>query len=244
MFAWGQSDIGRARKENQDSFAYSVSDAKKLAFAVVCDGMGGAAAGNIASQLALEKFTESIRNADYKNITNEQLFDLLESATGASNKAVHEYSEENPHLRGMGTTLVAVVASQTKTAVINIGDSRAYKINSEGISKITRDHSLVEDMVRLGEITEEQAQAHPGKNLITRAVGTDSSVSGDVFFPEMKKGEFILLCSDGLSNLVSEQEILYEVMHGGDNSDCCERLIDIANDRGGFDNITVVLIAF
>jgi len=143
----------------------------------------------------------------------------------------------------MGTTLVAVVATQTKTAVINIGDSRAYRINSEGIEKITRDHSLVEDMVRMGELTEEQAQEHPGKNLITRAVGTDVSVTGDVFFPDMKRGEYILLCSDGLSNLVSEQEMLYEVMYG-ENSDCCRRLIDIANDRGGYDNITVVLLAF
>ena len=244
MFAWGQSDIGKARRDNQDSFAYSVSDAKKLAFAVVCDGMGGAAAGNIASRMALEEFTECIRNADYnKNVSNEQLCNLLEDAVNAANTVVHNRAEEIPELHGMGTTLVASVVLQNKVAVINIGDSRAYKINADGITKITRDHSLVEDMVRLGELTEEQAQEHPGKNLITRAIGTDSTVSGDVFFPEIKQGEYILLCSDGLSNLVSDQEILYEVMYG-DNSDCCSRLIDIANDRGGFDNITVVLLAF
>ncbi len=243
MFAWGQSDIGRARKDNQDSFAYSVSDAKKLAFAVVCDGMGGAAAGNLASQLALEEFTECIRGADYKNLSNEQLCTLLETAVSAANKAVNDRARSERELHGMGTTLVGVVASQTKTAVINIGDSRAYKINSDGITKITRDHSLVEDMVRMGELTEQQAQEHPGKNLITRAVGTDSSVTGDVFFPEIKQGDYILLCSDGLSNLVTEQEILYEVMYG-ENSDCCSRLIDIANDRGGYDNITVILLKF
>lgn len=243
MFAWGQSDIGKARRDNQDSFAYSVSDTKKLAFAVVCDGMGGAAAGNIASRLALEKFTECIRNASYKNITNEQLCNLLEDSVNQANEAVHNRAEAAIELRGMGTTLVAAVAAQNKVAVINIGDSRAYKINGDGIVKITRDHSLVEDMVRMGELTEEQAQEHPGKNLITRAIGTDSSVVGDVFFPEIKTGEYILLCSDGLSNLVSDQEILYEVMYG-DNSDCCSRLINIANDRGGFDNITVVLLAF
>ncbi len=243
MFAWGQSDIGKARKDNQDSFAYNVSDTKKLAFAVVCDGMGGAAAGNIASQLALEKFTDCIRSADYKNFSKEKLCDLLESAVNSANAAVHEKAIIEQELSGMGTTLVGVVATPAKTAVINIGDSRAYKINTDGIERITRDHSLVADMVQLGELTEEQAQEHPGKNLITRAVGTDNAVSGDIFFPEMKKGEFILLCSDGLSNLVTEQEILYEVMYG-DNSDCCGRLINIANNRGGYDNITVVLLAF
>ena len=243
MFAWGQSDIGKARKDNQDSYAYSVADAKKLAFAVVCDGMGGAAAGNIASQLALEEFTTCIRNADYKNLSEQQLCDLLQSAANQANAAVHYRADEEPALRGMGTTLVGVVSTQTKTAVINIGDSRAYKINSEGIVKITRDHSLVEDMLLMGELTEKQAREHPGKNLITRAIGTDRSVTGDVYFPEIEKNDYILLCSDGLSNLVTEQEILYEVMYG-DNSGCCNRLIDIANERGGYDNITVVLLAF
>ena len=244
MFAWGQSDIGKARKDNQDSYAYSVADSKKLAFAVVCDGMGGAAAGNIASQLAIEEFTKSIRNTDAKNFSNEQLFDLLKTAVDAANSAVHNKARGNRELHGMGTTLVGVVSVQSKVAVINVGDSRAYKVTKDGITKITRDHSLVEDMVIMGELTDEQAREHPGKNLITRAVGTDSSVTGDVYFPKLHKGEFILLCSDGLSNLVTEQEMLYEVIHCGDNSECCRRLIDIANNRGGFDNITVVLLAF
>ncbi len=244
MFAWGKSDIGRARKDNQDSFAYSVSETKKLAFAVVCDGMGGAAAGNIASQLALESFTARIREAECKNFSYEQLTSLLEKALEDANSSVREKSMSSPKFAGMGTTLVSVVATSTKVAVLNVGDSRAYKINSEGITRITNDHSLVADMVRFGELTEEQAQEHPGKNLITRAVGTDVTVSGDIFFPEIKRGDFILLCSDGLSNLVSEQEILYEVVYGGDKEDCCSRLIGIANSRGGFDNITVILLAF
>ncbi|MBR5543584.1 MAG: Stp1/IreP family PP2C-type Ser/Thr phosphatase [Oscillospiraceae bacterium] len=244
MFAWGQSDIGKARKDNQDSFAYSVSDAKKLTFAVVCDGMGGAAAGNIASQIAIEEFTQCIREVDSKNLSNDQLLTLLETAVNNANEAVHSYAQQKRELHGMGTTLVGVVATPSKVAVVNIGDSRAYKITSDGITKITRDHSLVEDMVRMGELTDEQAREHPGKNLITRAVGTDRTVTGDVFFPDLHQGDYILLCSDGLSNLVTEQEILYEVIYGGEKSDCCNRLIDIANNRGGFDNITVVLLAF
>ncbi len=244
MFAWGQSDIGKARKDNQDSYAYSVADAKKLAFAVVCDGMGGAAAGNVASQLAIEDFTNTIREVDSKNLSNEQLFNLLETAVNNANTKVYTEARASRELHGMGTTLVGVVSVGTKVAVVNVGDSRAYKITADGISKITRDHSLVEDMLIMGELTDEQAREHPGKNLITRAVGTDSSVVGDVYFPKIKKGEFILLCSDGLSNLVTEQEMLYEVLHGGENSECCKRLIDIANNRGGYDNITVVLLAF
>ena len=244
MFAWGKSDIGRARRDNQDSFAYSVSEAKKLAFAVVCDGMGGAAAGNVASGLALETFTNCIREAEYRNFTYEQLRALLEKALASANEAVRDKSLSSRKYAGMGTTLVSAVATPSKVAVVNVGDSRAYKINADGIERITNDHSLVADMVRIGELTEEQAQEHPGKNLITRAVGTDATVSGDIFFPKMKQGEFMLLCSDGLSNLVSEQEMLYEVIYGGEHEDCCTRLIDIANSRGGYDNITVVLLAF
>lgn len=244
MFAWGRSDIGMARKENQDSFAYSVSDAKKLAFAVVCDGMGGAAAGNIASRIALEQFTDCIREVDSKNLSYDQLCSLLEGAVTSANTAVHDAAMNDKKLSGMGTTLVAAIATPSRVAVINVGDSRAYKISSDGILRITNDHSLVADMVRLGELTEAQAQDHPGKNLITRAIGTDATVTGDVFFPEVKKGEFILLCSDGLSNLVTEQEMLYEVLYGGEPSECADRLIDIANNRGGFDNITVVLLSF
>ena len=242
MFAWGQSDIGKARKDNQDAFAYSVSDAKKLAFAVVCDGMGGAAAGNVASHLALEKFTDCIRSADYKNLTNEQLCSLLENAVNEANSTVHDHAGADAKFYGMGTTLVAVVATQNKVAVINIGDSRAYKITAEGISKITRDHSLVEDMVRMGELTEEQAQEHPGKNLITRAVGTDSVVTGDVFFPEMKKGEYILLCSDGLVNMVEDEKILSLITETEDFETLAGNLVNEAENAGGVDNITAVLI--
>ena len=170
---------------------------------------------------------------------------VLTEACSEANRVAFDYSQFDDSCKGMGTTIVGgIVAGKGNGYIINVGDSRAYKINSDGISKITNDHSLVADMVRMGELTEEQAQEHPGKNFITRAVGTDVTVTGDVFFPEIKRGDFILLCSDGLSNLVSEQEMLYEVMHGGSHEDCCSRLIDIANKRGGFDNITVVLLAF
>mgnify|MGYP004653857089 CR=1 FL=1 len=244
MFAWGKSDIGRVRKENQDSYAFDVSDVKTPAYAVVCDGMGGAAAGNVASRLAVDTFIECVKSAEYKSMSNEKLEETLISAARSANQVVHDTAKDDNKLHGMGTTLVAVLAERENVAVINIGDSRAYKISQDGISRITRDHSLVEDMVRMGELTEEQAQEHPGKNLITRAVGTDSTVSGDTYFPHIEPNDYILLCSDGLSNLVTEQEILFEVLYGGENCECCNRLVDIANERGGYDNITVVLLSF
>lgn len=244
MFAWGQSDTGKVRKENQDAYAFDVSDTKRPAFAVVCDGMGGAAAGNVASKLAIDEFVSSIKAAEVKSHTREGLRDMLSFAVQSANRTVHDAAKQNRTLHGMGTTLVAVLAERENVAVINIGDSRAYKISRDGISRITRDHSLVEDMVRMGELTEEQAMEHPGKNLITRAVGTDNDVTGDVFFPDIEECDYILLCSDGLSNLVTEQEMLFEVLYGGENCECCKRLIDIANERGGYDNITAVLLAF
>lgn len=243
MIAWGHSDVGKVRRENQDSYAFNVSGSKKCGFAIVCDGMGGAAAGNIASRIALEEFKKQIENSEYKAASEEQLKSLLDTAANSANLAVYEHAGRDRKLHGMGTTLVAAVISSSRIGIINIGDSRAYKISGEGIVRITRDHSLVEDMVLMGELTEKQAQVHPGKNLITRAVGTDRNVSGDVYFPDIKSGEYILLCTDGLSNLVTEHEILYEVLYGGKNSDCCKRLIDIANSRGGYDNITAVLLS-
>ncbi len=244
MVVWGHSDKGRVRKDNQDAYAFGNTRGKKISFAVVCDGMGGAAAGNIASELALSAFVSVIKKSEIKTAAEAQMKTLLEDAVSEANSAVHGRAEEDDSLHGMGTTLVSAVSIGGRVGVVNVGDSRAYKVSEQGIFRITRDHSLVEDMVQMGELTEKQAQVHPGKNLITRAVGTDSKVSADIYFPEITKGDFILLCSDGLSNLVTEQEILYEVLYGGKHDSCCKRLSDIANSRGGYDNITAVLVSF
>ena len=142
----------------------------------------------------------------------------------------------------MGTTLVAALAGAGEAVILNEGDSRAYHINGDGIVLITRDHSLVEDLVERGELTREQARTHPHKNLITRALGAEPVLLADCFRQPLAQGDFLLLCSDGLSNLVTEQEMLYEVIHGGDSESRPQRLLDIALHRGAPDNVTAVLI--
>lgn len=142
----------------------------------------------------------------------------------------------------MGTTIVAALAGGAEAVILNEGDSRAYHINSEGIVLVTRDHSLVEDLVERGELTREQARTHPHKNLITRALGAEPILMADCFRQPLAEGDYLLLCSDGLSNVVNEQEMLYEVIHGGAERDCCQRLLDIALSRGAPDNVTAVLV--
>ena len=167
---------------------------------------------------------------------------MLSNALEIANKAVYEQSQLSDEYSGMGTTLVAAFFQKDSLTVVNVGDSRAYLLNQSGVSCITTDHSLVELMVQRGEINREQAKSHPGKNLITRAVGTEPVVECDFFVRTFEKDDHILLCSDGLSNMMSDQEILFEVLHGTNKSDCCQRLVKLANYRGSPDNITVILI--
>ena len=141
----------------------------------------------------------------------------------------------------MGTTLVAAFIKDMELTVANVGDSRAYVVNDKGIRRITIDHSLVEMMVQRGELTREEARNYPGKNYITRAVGTESIVECDLFHMDLERGDNLLLCSDGLSNIIDDQEILFEVLHGTQKEYCCQRLLDIAKNRGAPDNVTSVL---
>lgn len=242
MRAWGKTDIGRVRSENQDTYFIEL-DPSGDTICVVCDGMGGAKAGATASLIAVSAFAEEVRShTGGKKRTAEFLGELAKEAVDVANREVYERANSNPDYHGMGTTLVAAIGSGSRMAIVNIGDSRAYLISDEGIERLTRDHSLVEDMMIQGDLTREQARTHPSKNLITRNIGGDAVVECDVYLREMAPGEHLLLCSDGLSNMVEEQEILYEVLHGGEKSLACERLVNIANERGGRDNITVVLL--
>ena len=142
----------------------------------------------------------------------------------------------------MGTTMVAALVVERMAYLLNIGDSRAYHVNDQGIARLTRDHSVVEDMVARGDITPEEARNHPRKNLITRALGSEEHTRADLYEKELQPGDFLLLCSDGLSNIVTDQELLYEVIHGGEPADCCQRLLNITMSRGAPDNVTAVLI--
>ena len=242
MQAWGLTDPGMIRQQNQDDYAI-VKLSRDQLLAIVCDGMGGARSGNIASKMAVDSFSDEVRRSIRSNMKQDQIDLMLKTAMELANKAVHEQSLISEEYKGMGTTLVAALFQKDTVTVINVGDSRAYLFDRDSIHQVTTDHSLVEMMVQRGELTREAAKNHPGKNLITRAVGTESSVECDLYHHPFKKGASILLCSDGLSNVMSDQEILFEVVHGVNKSDCCQRLMKIANYRGSPDNVTIVLVS-
>lgn len=242
MEAWGLTDPGNVRQQNQDAFRI-VKLGDDALLCVVCDGMGGAKSGNVASKLASEVFCEEVKRSFASRMTPDEAERMLRSAVTLSNISVYEHAQLSEEYSGMGTTLVAALLYEKATIIVNIGDSRAYHIDPDGVRCITVDHSVVELMVQRGELTHEQAKNHPSKNLITRAVGTAPQVYADVFRVEMGRNDCLLLCTDGLSNEMADQEILFEVVHGVRKDDCCQRLLEIAKERGAPDNVTSVLIA-
>ena len=241
MQSWGLTDKGCVRKMNQDAYEIRQLDRNTL-LCVVCDGMGGAKSGNIASSLAVDVFSQEIQRTWTPNMEWDKADQILKSAVKLANFTVYDQARQFEEFDGMGTTLVAAFIRGRQASFVNVGDSRAYLINQKGITQVTRDHSVVQLMVDRGELTSEMAKNYPGKNLITRAVGTESMVSCDVFRRELSKGDFLLLCSDGLSNMMDDQEILFEVVHGVNKERCCKRLLDIAVSRGCPDNVTCVLV--
>ena len=241
MQCWGLTDPGCVRKQNQDAYQIEKLDRNTRLF-VVCDGMGGAKSGNIASTLATDVFVQEVRQSWKSHLDQAKIDQILMGAVKLANFTVFDQSQQFPEFDGMGTTLVAVLLHGKKATVVNVGDSRAYGIDQNGIFQITKDHSLVQMMVDRGSLTPEQAKAYPGKNLITRAIGTEATVMCDIFHLDVAKGEYLLLCSDGLSNMMDDQEILFEVVHGVNKAHCCKRLLNIAKNRGAPDNVTSILV--
>ena len=240
MQYWGLTDPGCVREQNQDAFMIEQLD-KHTLLCVICDGMGGAKSGNVASSLAVDVFTQEVKQSWNPDMNEERLDQMLSAAVKLANFTVYDQAQQFEEFDGMGTTLVAALIHGKQATFVNVGDSRAYCVDHSGIRQVTTDHSLVQMMVARGELTQEQAKNYPGKNLITRAIGTEPVVTCDIFHKKMDKGDSILLCTDGLSNLIDEQEILFEVAHGADKKQCCERLLDIAKKRGAPDNVTSVL---
>ena len=241
MQCWGLSDQGCVRKQNQDAYRIVQLD-KNTVLCVVCDGMGGAKSGNIASSLAVDVFVEEIHRTWTSNMDQDKIHQMMAGAVKLANFTVFDQAMQFEEFAGMGTTLVAALVRGRNATIINVGDSRAYKVNNDGIRQVTKDHSLVQLMVDRGELTPEMARTYPGKSFITRAIGTEPMVESDLYSLEVSKGDFLLLCSDGLSNMMDEQEILFEVVHGVNKRYCCQRLLDIAKNRGAPDNVTSVLI--
>ena len=241
MQYWGLTDQGCARSQNQDAFQLEPLDRNSV-LCVVCDGMGGAKSGNVASSLAVDVFTQEVKRTWKPDMDASRIDQMLRNAVKLVNFTVYDQSQQFMEFSGMGTTLVAVLVSGKNATVVNVGDSRAYCVDRNGIHQITTDHSLVQMMINRGELTKEQARNYPGKNLITHAVGTVAVTMCDIFHRKMEKGDCLLLCTDGLSNLMDDQEILFEVAHGQDREGCCQRLLDIAKKRGAPANVTSVLV--
>ena len=242
MQCWGLTDPGCVRAQNQDAYHIELLDRSSV-LAVVCDGMGGAKSGNVASTLAIDVFVQEIKRSWNASMDWEAADQMLRSAAKLANFTVYDQAMQFEEFTGMGTTLVAALIRGGEVTVVNVGDSRAYVCDRDGIKQLTTDHSLVQMMVDRGELTPELARTYPGKNFFTRAIGTEPVVDCDLFHHKVDRGDYLLLCSDGLSNMMDAQEILFEVVHGFNKQLCCQRLTDIAKNRGGPDNITSILIA-
>lgn len=241
MQSWGLTDPGCVRTQNQDSFQIEQLGRNTL-LCVICDGMGGAKSGNIASTLAVDVFVQEIKRIWTSSIDQEKIDQMLRGAVKLANFTVYDQAAQFEEFYGMGTTLAAVLIHGKNVTVVNVGDSRVYAVDKQGIHQLTKDHSLVQMMVERGDLTPEKAKSYPGKNFITRAIGTETVADCDLFHHQVERGDCLLLCSDGLSNMMDDQEILFEVVHGVSKQQCCQRLLNIAKNRGAPDNVTSVLV--
>lgn len=237
MNSFSKTDVGVKRTMNQDSLYCSDSPVGSFRnLFIVADGMGGHRAGDYASRLCIESMVSRIQGSS--SMTPVTIF---EEAITFANRSVYEASQQDKEFEGMGTTMVACTLQGQTLYVANIGDSRLYLLREE-LQQITTDHSLVEEMVKIGNITESEARVHPQKNIITRALGIDEMVQADYFELQIQPSDVILLCSDGLTNMVYDDEIEYIIRHASSMEDAANGLIDKANLNGGSDNITAVLV--
>lgn len=237
----GQTDIGLVRKTNQDAYnAGSLSE--NAVWAVVCDGMGGANGGNIASETAIDAITKDVLEGYREGMDSQEIKELLASALEDANERVYEKAKQDPALEGMGTTAVLTLIQNNVIHLVNVGDSRAYLLTRENVTQITRDHSIVQEMLESGEITEEQARNHPRKNIITRALGVDDTVVVDYFEIPFEEHAKLFLCSDGFSGSLTPERI-YHFSRGLTAERITQRAIELAKEAGGNDNITVITIS-
>ncbi len=239
MIVAGKTHQGMVRKTNQDTFLTVMKEEQDSALLVVCDGMGGAAAGNIASTIAAHTFVERVE--ELFEATPSPSIRALRVAVAHANDAVFKESISNPELEGMGTTMVAAVIHKSHTILINIGDSRAYRIRGDEITQLTLDHSYVQELFRRGKLTAEEVRNHPNRNLITRAVGVDECVEADIFEGELAPTDLLLLCTDGLTGMLEDHEIVSLVNASRSLEEAVDHLVTAACVNGGTDNITAVL---
>lgn len=223
------TDVGRTRTNNQD--CYYVADK----WCVVADGMGGHNGGEVASRYAIEVIRANLRQQSFG------IDILLKNAITKANSVIYNMSVDDPTLEGMGTTVVLCYFEGDSVYIAHVGDSRAYHLSEDGLQQVTNDHSIVQQLIESGTITPREAKTHPQKNLITRAIGTESTIDIDICRVGIKKGDYILLCTDGLTSFVSDDEI-EAVIKTHELDDAVSELVNMANSKGGTDNITIILI--
>lgn len=241
MHAVGLTDVGRVRSINQDSFHLI----KEKNISIVADGMGGHAAGDQASKIAVKTITDILDAYDFSEEEGESgmsVEELVRYSLQEANEQILLASLSNQHLQGMGTTAIVAVESKGKLFIGHVGDSRTYLIRNQKISQITEDHSVVQQLVKAGAISEAEAEVHPYKNVITRCLGMQANVEPDTLEMVLEPGDRILMCSDGLSNMVSDATMEQFVNESETPELTCQKLIDLANENGGTDNITAVLL--
>ncbi len=240
MRIFAKTDKGKVRSINQDAFAANIlSDG--AAFAVVCDGMGGASAGDIASKTAVDIISQYVLNAYVPTMTSDDIIRLIDNAITSANIEVYTLSKKDPGLNGMGTTAVVAVVRENQAVICNVGDSRAYLAGDE-LVQITRDHSVVQTLVESGKLSPEQARTHPEKNVITRALGVEENILTDSYCIDVSQEDKILLCTDGLSNYAESSSIL-RIVKDSVLDKVTGLLIEQANRGGGRDNITAAVIS-
>lgn len=236
----GNTDVGRIRAKNEDAFDFGYFE-DGTAWAVVCDGMGGVHGGKIASSVAIKMVSEKIKKCYNKSMPVASLENLLLSAITTANVTVFDRGSVQDDLKGMGTTIVAAVVKNNEACIAHVGDSRAYIISGNDIKQITKDHSLVQEMLDKGQITESEFENTPIKNIITRAMGIGEEIDIDFDFVCVNEGDAILLCSDGLSGLVDKKTLL-SMYKETEFCALADKYIEKANELGGRDNITVVVM--
>ncbi|MFV0465108.1 MAG: Stp1/IreP family PP2C-type Ser/Thr phosphatase [Lachnospiraceae bacterium] len=237
MKTFSITDVGQLRGSNQDSCHVSDSSIGNLPnLFLVADGMGGHQAGEFAANYTVTCIVDTVKDSQEHDPES-----ILIEAINAANRNLIENASMDESRHGMGTTVVAASVTNGHLTVANVGDSRLYIVN-QSIRQVTRDHSLVEEMVRLGEMNREEAKRHPDRNIITRAVGASNEIRIDIFHEEVCMGDFILMCSDGLTNMIEDETILSIFMSQPNITKIAEKLVETANSNGGADNITVVLV--
>ena len=238
MRSFGNSVAGMQRKNNEDSIYVGNENLPVKNIFIVADGMGGHNAGEVASGHAIEKFVEYVKD----NYDSENILDVLLEGVIAANKAVYDEAVSNENENGMGTTFTCACIENEKLYAVHVGDSRIYILKDEKLQQITNDHSFVMEMVKQGRITLEEARVHPKRNIITRAVGTEETIDVDTVIKDFGENDVVLICSDGLSGMICDDEIEKIIKENEDVNQCIEKLIDRANENGGKDNISAIII--